>query len=406
MNIIAKSRTDYAAQLIERCAVYEHLENPYDLIADIKQLMTINVTSYRNSKNSKLEDTWAGRRFSLNDSYDFDRYSIDCISEAEVYSALLMIGVELRLRKIFENAGSRILCSVLISGDEVLRSILSRCLRYEIKTEFKTGVMQLMRVFPCAMEGSSVLRLQQGANRIYEDYPSDLFVMLGLVFQKNYLPVGTYSVENSRMEVEEIPFEVSQGDWSFTLEIDYDSYRPYSDETFDEILYNVSLGLIRNLTHEHLEMIEDYINQHSNNPHALRKVIGAIVGCNFPRELDNEVLSILNNILKLIGTTLGDEILKSRFSMPQKFISRYFYSLISSLHNSVLFKLADNPELINLVDEYGIIQENTHRYILAEQIKRAKKNPKLNLTVRQLFNSLNSHSKELLLWILNEGSND
>ena len=204
------------------------------------------------------------------------------------------------------------------------------------------------------------------------------------------------------MEAEEIPFEVTQGEWSFTLDIDYDSYRPYSDETLEETLYNVSLGLIRNLNHDHLEMIEEYINNNSNNPHALRKIVGVIVGCTFPRELDSFVLEILSNTLRLIGTTLGDEILKARFSMPQKFISRYFYALLSTLSYTVLFKLADQPELINLVDEYGIIQENVHRYILTEQIKRAKKNPKLNLTVRQLFNSLDSHSKELLLWILNE----
>ena len=400
MYLTAKSRSDYAHTLVKLCARPNGRYSYDSYLKSIRRLGSIDSAMFWEEKSALRMPTWDGTPIALPHPVSlFDDIVVSDIMDESAYPMYIAYGIEYRVREIFRNGDARLLCRTLAGGDEALRLLLLSLLQKScIFTPVADGPTLQVILFPCRNDGVSIAA-SLDLPRPYEEAAGELYVFLGLVQKKNLAPLGVYTVENTRYEVEDMPAEVNPGEYTMSMSCE-EGYRPYKPESFEELLYNVSLGMIRTRDTETLDEIESYISLHSNNPAALRRVLSILVGCNYPHSEDERVKGLLGEVLELLHSSLADEIVRGRFRAPQKFVARIFYQLIDVLPNNLLFQLVDDTELLHLVDEFGILQDNMHRYALAEQIRRFKKSPRLDLTLRQLFNTLDMRRKEMLLWVL------
>ena len=272
MLLTAKSRSDFIKSLKKTLEFYVNeafVGNFQNRISSIKTLFQINCNSDKNTKSNKNEELWNEEKpieFKQPQTL-FDELEFSFIKNAVSVKFLIYIAIEQILRIIYQMNEARLLCCELIRGDEVLRAILKETLSFNDFIEFKKGEKNQWIIFPCSNLKDCKIFVSQNFEQVYENQASELMVMLGLISETNLMPIGTYQIKNHREEAEEIPYEISQGNWQFTIEALYDTYKPYEDENLLEIMYNSSLGMVKSLNENHINEIKSNIDYYSNNPH-------------------------------------------------------------------------------------------------------------------------------------------
>jgi hypothetical protein len=147
-------------------------------------------------------------------------------------------------------------------------------------------------------------------------------------------------------------------------------------------------------------MIEEKVLNSIANRKALRKMMALLLSAKFPMECTEIVISVLNKIFDSLETDINETILDGRLSGLIKTSSKIFFYLLPSMKDSTLFEIANKPNLICIVDEFGFKKDNITSYIVSEQISRYKDRDELDVSIRDTLEKLDFDEMEKLLYLI------
>jgi hypothetical protein len=179
--------------------------------------------------------------------------------------------------------------------------------------------------------------------------------------------------------------------------VDEDSFAPWEDQNFVETCYNTTRGLLYRFPSSFLNTVEEKVLDSFANRKALRRILSLLLSSRFPEEVDGKVMELAFRILGMLESDVDTLVTSGRISRHQKVNLRVFFRLLQSMSDSTLFTLARDKGLVNVYDELGVKKDDIEQYIIREQIRRYKNDPKLDMRVRDLLNELGFEDKEKLL---------
>jgi len=407
MYIKARSKKDFVYSLIKKVNSIKGEKGFVKKLKNIKDLAAID-PRYFLAPNNELKTTFNGRRFSINETNLLSCHDIELITSEKDYETIICHGIEKIVKSFFIDGQIRKVIQSIAVGDEVLCSAIQHILHQRTKWEHNTDDKKNKSVdmFPLEMDKNGNIRCYSFLSNSYTKDLNLLVNFCNIIWADSELCIGNYNISTTETSNNELPDDVLVEYFDdfipYDINIKLDSFKPFEDQQFSELIYNASKGHIFDLNHEDLEKIEEEISSRSDRRSLLWSILFLLCSARFPDAISTYVFNLIEQIFGYLDFSLEGAVLNRKFTGKKKLSSKVFYYFLRTSSNATFFKLLESEEdLITIVDGFGIKKENIKNYILIALVRRFKDSSKLDMTIKDLFNSLTESSdKEFLLSIV------